>query len=375
MMNDTRFDEMLSHRIALTDDYCAKYFQFRVDNQPLTANGSARIFDYAERMMRDAEHVGSAGMWSFAKESHDVLVRCCLDRDQAQFDRLMCRIAESSLVVGFMHYFSHEEIVASDGCRKIEALHCVDKLISLTEYFAAVPVLNPQQGYWHVEDPAFLQHLEAGFGSDGVVVAPPAAGGGAFGLATNLGVYTIKDCYGRYTAAKALATCEQHALDRVLEIGAGLGFSAYYALKTGTLPYTLYDLPAVSLMQAHFCMRSLGEEAVFLDGEIDDHRHGVMLRPFWRVEREASTNALWLNQDSLPEIDINFARGYLRHIATTERGCFLSINQESCATDLVGGSQHRVPLLAAAEPRLRRRYRARDFLRLGYVEELYTMGL
>lgn len=253
-------------------------------------------------------------------------------------------------------------------------MHCIDKLISLAECLAVAPVLNPEQGNWKVVDPDFLPYLSATFKYNNVIIPPPLAGGGAFGIQTNLGVYSPKDLTGRGTGGQVVRLCELHALDGIYEIGGGLGFVAYYAAKLGNLPYTLFDLPAVSIMQAHFLMRSLGEENVYLDGEQEKHDQGILLRPFWRITTENKSNVLWLNQDSLPEIDSFIAKSYIKKIASTERGYFLSINQEASATNWLDGQQHRVPNLTADEKRLIRQYRCRDFMRFGYVEELYTIG-
>ena len=207
-------------------------------------------------------------------------------------------------------------------------------------------------------------------------IPPPGGGGGAFGIVSSAGVYCIKDLYGRYTGGLADKISNRYELGQIREIGGGLGVAAYFYNKMAVnrLPYTVYDLPAVSLMQAQFLMRSLGEDRVTLDGETSGCGNGIYLRPFWQVFNDAGARVLWINQDSMPEINSDLAEKYVRVISESENSFFLSINQEAQAPDGIGGQQLRVPGLTSREKRLDRQHRSRDFLRSGYIEELYAIG-
>ena len=219
--------------------------------------------------------------------------------------------------------------------------------------------------------------IRQAFRAGQVPIAPPSAGGGAFGLRVGTGVYGLKDLHARYTAEVVVRVCRARGLTKVREIGGRLGVTAYYmaALLPRSVACTIFDLPMASLMQAHFLMRSIGEERVILDGEVADTAgtDGITLRPFWRVVDDHSDNALWLNQDSLPELGSLQAEAYLGRIAQARGSYFLSINQEARARNGTGSQHLRVPDLAARYPSLRRIYRCRDFLRPGWIEELYAV--
>ncbi len=218
--------------------------------------------------------------------------------------------------------------------------------------------------------------LDQSFSISKQSIFPPGGGGGAFGIVSNAGVYCIKDLYGRYTGELVNTISDRHGLNQIREIGGGLGVVAYFYNKIAVnkLPYTVYDLPAVSLMQAQFLMRSIGEDRVTLDGETSGCDGGIYLKPFWRVFDDAGARVLWINQDSMPEINSDLAEKYVRAISESENSFFLSINQEAQAPDGIGGRQLRVPGLTSREKRLDRQYRSRDFLRSGYIEELYSTG-
>jgi hypothetical protein len=365
----------LLHRIDLSDAFCES-FGFRQDATPLSSRATERIFDYAERLAHDGDRVRLHDMWSMIAALHAPLIECCAARDAATFQRMTAGIAQTGLVRGFMNYFHYTQLAANPECRKAEAAQFVDKLLSLAESAGVMPVLNPEQGAWLVQDPDIRPIMQVMFRREGVQMLPPEAGGGAFGLAMDGNVWCLKDLHGCYTGQLIGALCARHGLDQVLEIGGGLGVTAYWyqTLSGDGRRYTIYDLPSVSLMQAAFLMRSIGEDRVCLDGEEAADATAVSVRPFWRMFQETHARALWINQDSFPEIDPLLVREYVRRIADSEGCWFLSINQEAAASDGVGGRQLRVPELTAKHPGLVREYRCRDFLRHGWVEEVYRVS-
>lgn len=129
---------------------------------------------------------------------------------------------------------------------------------------------------------------------------------------------------------------------RVLEIGGGLGRTAYYAQRFGITDYTIVDLPFTGISQGYFLAATLGA-------------HSVKLLSPDEFFASAETYDVALNVDSLTELSQSVAEKYIAAIqARAER--FISINHESNAftvRDLLGGRTSRHP----------------DWLRPGYVEE------
>ncbi len=54
---------------------------------------------------------------------------------------------------------------------------------------------------------------------------------------------------------------------RALEIGGGLGHTAYYAWRSSVTHYSTVDLPMTAVAQAGFLGRALGCDAISLFGE------------------------------------------------------------------------------------------------------------
>lgn len=117
---------------------------------------------------------------------------------------------------------------------------------------------------------------------------------------------------------------------RVLEIGAGLGYSAWYARQVGVTDYTIVDLPLTSVAQAYFLGRMLGPDAVVLEGESDApltaHDRIKILTPALLKDPQSRFDLI-VNVNSLTEVGHTLAIEYARRIAALAP-TFLSINHE-----------------------------------------------
>ncbi len=145
---------------------------------------------------------------------------------------------------------------------------------------------------------------------------------------------------------------------RCLEIGAGMGRTAYYAHRLGFHDYTIVDLPTALVGQACFLVATLGENAVSLPGE--NEIAPIKLRtPNW-LDLNPGHFDIILNVDSITEMSEGYAKKYVDFIRNNCRA-FLSINHEAnhfTAHELLGD------LFISRHP-----YPMRD----GYVDELAIM--
>jgi hypothetical protein len=98
----------------------------------------------------------------------------------------------------------------------------------------------------------------------------------------------------------------------ILEIGAGLGRTAYYAHKFGLGPYSIVDIPMTIVAQRLFLgMTQLADEVQIFD-----------------TSDPLPIADVVLNSDSLTEMDRDTAERYVDHIKRTAK-VFLSINHEA----------------------------------------------
>jgi SAM-dependent methyltransferase len=180
---------------------------------------------------------------------------------------------------------------------------------------------------------------------------------GEYGLNTSRGVVSYRAVHAVYQAWRLHQLVDAVSEPRVLEIGGGLGRTAYYAWHFGIRDYTLIDIPITAVAQANFLGRVLSEKAIQLYGETE--AGGVRILPPAMFLGQEDRFDVALNVDSLTEMAPETARAYCNAI-NNRAGVFLSINHEEGrfkARDVFAG---------------RCVYRSPYWLRRGYVEELIS---
>ena len=152
----------------------------------------------------------------------------------------------------------------------------------------------------------------------------------------------------------------------MVEIGGGLGRTAYYARAFGIHDYTLVDLPLTGISQAYFLGRTLSPQAILLHGEnAPDESERIKISPPNPFINSTDRYDLALNVDSLPEVGRATAEAYVQQIAT-RAPIFLSINHE--ANDFTTRE------LIENNPKASASDRHPYWMRSGYVEELTRFG-
>ncbi|RBP15455.1 hypothetical protein DFR50_10811 [Roseiarcus fermentans] len=209
----------------------------------------------------------------------------------------------------------------------------------------------------------------------GFSIAPPTVFDGLFGLAIGDRIVHARDIQSLYAA---LRTIESSGLPspRVCEIGGGFGKAACYAHRLGVKRYVVVDLPTVSAMQYFTLRRCLPDVRVTLrsPGERlgEDDGIDLVLAP-QPGEAVAIRADIALNCDSFPEMGDAVCADYFARLPQWAP-LLLSINQEAARP--VRGPSNRQSVVSALLPQhgFSRRYRFRNWIRRGYVEELWAHG-
>jgi putative sugar O-methyltransferase len=115
---------------------------------------------------------------------------------------------------------------------------------------------------------------------------------------------------------------------RVLEIGAGLGKTAYYALEFGIKDYTIVDIPITASFQAYFLGRSIGEDKICLETESlkNSPEKIKIFKPDTFLQSKERYDLI-INVDGMTELDKSMAQSYWDKIKTSASQ-FISINHE-----------------------------------------------
>jgi SAM-dependent methyltransferase len=198
-----------------------------------------------------------------------------------------------------------------------------DNLRRLAEAVGAISLSNPEIFHWLGDVPPpiedILTKLDAHFG---VRVEFPNPYPGEVGLSTSRGVASYRAIQAIYQAWRVVNLAKS---PKVLEIGAGLGRTAFYLDLFGVSDYTAIDLPLSNVAQAHFLGSTLGENAVSLYGET---RRGFSVVPSHTLPSCDGHFDVVINADSLTEMSLNDATAYWRHLQSRS-GVLLSINHET----------------------------------------------
>jgi hypothetical protein len=262
-------------------------------------------------------------------------------------------------------FYGFDSLQSFDAPRNVEAgwmswqhRTTYDNLLQLSRAIGARRVENPETGIDFIDTPPVEEILEQLDEKFGFKVDFPNLFAEEIGLETSRGIANYRSIQSLYQAWRIWGLVKHSATPRVLEIGAGLGRTAYYAMQMGVSRYTIIDIPLTNAAQGYFLGRCLGEQHVALWDEVVTAPVRILPPVAYAALDEKFD--LVVNVDSLTEMAEPTAREYMA-IAPRLAPRFLSINHEHNAFTVE--SLYRDDASVRA-------YRAPSWTRRGYVEEL-----
>ncbi len=234
-----------------------------------------------------------------------------------------------------------------------------DRLVRLAEATGAVHAWHPESAGRRKQPVDIEMLFHAIEEAIGIELVFPNPFSGEFGLVTRRGIASLRAIDAIYQAWRIKELSEMFGA-RVLEIGAGMGRTAYYARAFGLNDFVIVDVPHVNVAQATFLCQVLGPDRVCLPGESFLDGQVRICDPAWLSDGTDAFDAV-VNVDSMPEMDRSTAEKYAAVIRRRSKA-FLSINHEAAA----------INTRSLAAQLGKRIYRAPYWLRDGYVEELYA---
>lgn len=268
------------------------------------------------------------GQWAdIHSERHADIRQAIAADDRARIERILRDPVTSDIFFGFDSTVRSLRV----GGLRIEDRHAprlvLDGLVTFAEAIGARPLEDPENYGLRRHPIAVEKVLEQIDRALGVGFKVPNPYRGEYGLATPRGVVSFRVPQAIYQAWRIARLLDGVERPRVLEIGGGLGRTAYYARAFGVRDYAIVDIPVSSLAQGYFLGRVLGPEAVALYGEQGGADAIKLLSPA-EFMQGGERYDLIVNVDSLTEIGRQAADEYWQQIrARAER--FLSINHEA----------------------------------------------
>ncbi len=211
----------------------------------------------------------------------------------------------------------------------------------------------------------------------GVPISVPDVCAGLLGVAIGERVVHMRSACAVYAAWRIKRWLEEQAgkpLDacRIGEIGPGIGLVAHALARYGASRLCLVDLPELNAMQAFFLSQALPAHRLSLFGEPwrPDAAAIRIIPDFEFLDGETPPFDLVLNQDSMPEMDLEAVQRYLATIPRTT-DWFLSINQETQVPEGAPAHGGFLPGMIRPSADCRPLFRVPCWSRQGYVEEMF----
>ena len=230
-------------------------------------------------------------------------------------------------------------------------------LVNLCAALGSLPRFNPEQP--RPDSPVSLEQIFEWLDSTcGFRLEFPILSANELGLSTSRGLVTERAVQAVYQNFRTSLFCRDIEAPRILEIGAGLGRTAYYSWRKGLRDYTIVDIPMTAVAQAYFLGRFLGEDCIKLYGETSGG--SIRILPPQAFFDSQDHYDVAVNVDSMTEMAREVAQKYVTNIED-RAGMLLSVNHESnpfTVRDLLSGPARRVT------------QRNLYWMREGYVEEI-----
>jgi hypothetical protein len=328
-----------------------------------TADDGVLIDRIIEAYRRSASTVGAdvESLWGkFFHEFHSEIHSALIRGPRSRVEEILRNPATSDLFYGFDSL--SRVLLCNPRVVEIEApALALDGLLRLAEAVGVCRLDNPERYSIrrppHIDVNTVLEALDKALGISIPINNPYPR---EFGARTGRGVLSYRVPQAIYQAWRLREMTANLESPRFLEVGAGLGRTAFYANALGLINYTIVDLPISAVAQGYFLGRILGPDRVTLDGE--PRRAGAVAIQTPQVFHSDDMHYdVVLNADSLTELEITVARDYWTAFRR-RADCVFSINHEAnlfTVRDLIDESGPHVRVT-----------RFPSWMRRGYVEEV-----
>jgi hypothetical protein len=302
-----------------------------------------------------------SGLWSdIFQNLHADISDAFATKDRPRIEEILRNPVSSDIFFGFD---STAKSLRSGG-QRIEDRRspglALDALAALAEALGARAIELPENYYiWRVDRLSADELLGQIDRAMGFKVPVPNPFPAEYGLVSSRGIVSYRMPQALYQAWRISKLVQGVQNPKVLEIGGGLGRTAFYARRFGVRDYTIVDIPVSSLAQGYFLGRTLGEDTVALFGESATEDQIKIMPPEFFIDGTERFD-LVVNVDSLTEIGRPSAAQYWS-VIQRRAGKFLSINHEA--------NEFTVAQLIA-EAKHARTSRMPYWMRRGFVEEV-----
>ena len=242
-------------------------------------------------------------------------------KNKKDIEYILNNPGSSNLFVGF-----ENNVSSKMWTNNVENMYALDKLLSFAEFLGIRDIYNPEQdkiSTYKIDIESLLNKIEKKIK---IKLTFKNVFPGESGIRTSRGILNEKEIQALYAAYKISKIIKKN--ENVLEIGAGLGRTAYYCNLFGIRDFTIVDIPITFLAQGNYLGRTVSENKIIFENELLKKyiKNKIkLITPEYFLNSKIKYS-LVLNCDSLTEINYDLAYDYMKKISKSKY--FLSINHE-----------------------------------------------
>lgn len=296
----------------------------------VSAKGSKISKNYLSRLLK--EYLLRSEAYSYNKNSNSIwdpiyksfqkdLKFVLHNKDKQKIANILNNPGNTNLFIGF-----ENNVLAKDWTNDTEHMYALDKLLSFAEFLGIKDIYNPEQDNISVKKIDIDDLLKKIEKKIKIKLNFKNVFPGESGFLTSRGILNEKEVQALYAAYKISKLIKKN--ESVLEIGAGLGRTAYYCNLFGIKNYTIVDIPISFLAQGNYLGRVLNEKKIIFENELSkkyEKNRTKLITPDYFLKNKTKYDLI-LNCDSLTETNYEVALNYMKKISKAKY--FFSINHE-----------------------------------------------
>ncbi len=333
-------------------------------NTKLSKKFYLKIFNILnERKISD--NIGKDSVWFSISNKHHKVFLDNVRKDPAKIKIILDNPSKFNLFFGFdnnceylsrrprnIDWYENDELV-------------IDKVLNLAEFFGILRHNNPERYKRKFSKPSIDDLIEKIEKKLSIKLDFKNVFPNEEGINTKRGILSNREIQAIYQAYRIKRICEKNNYKSILEIGGGLGRTAYYCYKFGVKNYTMTDLLVPRICQLNYLSRVLNEKVILNENELNSRNSKNCIKvisPEYLFRKKKNFDLVF-NSDSFTEIDLQNQKKYIGFIEKNSKS-FFSINHESNIETVKN---------LFLKTKVKRYDRSLYWLRRGYLEEHFQI--
>ena len=287
--------------------------------------------DQIYKLINQKDKIHKDSMWFGISNNYHNNFLNFIEKDKKKLEHALNNPHEYNILYGF-----------DDNCKILHensgfnfifrySIPIVDKLISFSEFLGILKLENPEnnkQQYKNIDIEKLITEIEKKINIRLKFNNPFP---GEKGIITSRGILQVREIQAIYQAFKIreMLKNRKYKKKNILEIGGGMGRTAYYCYRFGIKNYTLVDLLIPRICQINYLSRIIREKKIILNPKKSDFKKKniKIISPEFLFTNTLKFDLVF-NSDSFTEIDLINQNKYKKYISKNSK-LFYSINHEN----------------------------------------------